>query len=42
MIPYKKFPFTEHQGKLPCSENASRNSCRESDTSNPKLPVYIP
>jgi len=38
MIYYKKSPFTELQGKLPCSENPSRNSCHESKTSNPILP----
>jgi hypothetical protein len=38
MIYYKKFPFTEPQGKLPCSEKPSRNSCHESKTSNPILP----
>jgi len=38
MVYYKKFPFTEIQGKLPCSEKPSRNSCHESKTSNPILP----
>jgi hypothetical protein len=37
-IYYKKFPFTQPQGKLPCSEKPSRNSCHESKTSNPILP----
>jgi hypothetical protein len=37
-IYYKKFPFTEPQGKLRCSEKPSRNSCHESKTSNPILP----
>jgi hypothetical protein len=37
MIYYKKFPFTEHQGKLPFSEKPSRNSCHGSKTSNPIL-----
>jgi hypothetical protein len=31
MIHYKKFPFTEPQGKLPCSEKPSSNSCHESN-----------
>jgi len=38
MIYYKKFPFTELQGKLPLTEKPSRNSCQESKTSNPILP----
>jgi len=38
MIHYNKFPFTELQCKLPCSEKPSRNSCHESNTSNPNLP----
>jgi len=38
MIYYKKFPFTEIQGILPCSEKPFRNSCHESKTSNPILP----
>ena len=38
IVYYKKFPFTEIQGKLPCSEKPSRNSCHESKTSNLILP----
>jgi hypothetical protein len=38
IIHYKKFLLTELQGKLPCSEKLSRNSCHESKTSNPNLP----
>ena len=38
MIQYKKFPFAELQGKFPCPQKPSRNSCDESNTSNPKLP----
>ena len=41
MIHYKKFPFTELQWKLPCSEKPSRNSCHESNTSNPKPPSHF-
>jgi len=41
MIYYKKFPFTELQGKLPCSEKPSKDSCHESKTSNPNLPSYF-
>jgi len=41
MIHYKKFPFTELQGKLPCSEKASKDSCQESKTSNPNLPFQF-
>jgi len=29
MIHYKKFPFTELQWKLPCSEESSWNSCHD-------------
>jgi len=29
MVHYKKFPFTEHQEILPCSEKPSRNSCHK-------------
>ena len=32
MIHYKKFPFTELQWKLACSEKPSRNSCHQSNT----------
>jgi len=32
MIHYKNFPFTELQGKSPCSEKPSKNSCHESNT----------
>ena len=38
MIQYKKFPFAEFQGKFPCPQKPSRNSCDQSNTSNPKLP----
>jgi hypothetical protein len=38
IIHYKKFPFTELQGKLPCSEKPSWNSCPESNTSYPNIP----
>jgi len=38
MIHYKKFLFTELQGKLPCSEKPSRNSSHESNTSNTNFP----
>ena len=38
MINYKNFPFTELQGKSPCSEKPSRNFCHESNTSNPIPP----
>ena len=42
MIHYKKFPFTELQGKLPCSQKPSRNSCHEWNTSNPHLnPILL-
>jgi hypothetical protein len=41
MFFYKKFPFTELQGILPCSEKASRNSCHEPNTSNPNLPSHF-
>ena len=41
MIHYKKFSLTELQGKLPCSEKHSRNSCHESNTSNPNLPSHF-
>jgi hypothetical protein len=40
-IHYKKFPYTELQGKVPCSEKPSRNSCHESNTSNPKPPISV-
>ena len=35
---FKKYPFTELQGKLPCSEKPPSNSCHESNTSYPNLP----
>jgi len=38
MIHYKKFPFTEIQWKLPCSEEASTNSCHESNNPNISTP----
>jgi hypothetical protein len=38
MILYKKFPSAELQGKLPCPQKPSTNSCHESNSSNPKLP----
>jgi len=41
LIQYKKFPFRKLQGKLPCSEKPSRNSCHQSNTSNPKLPSHF-
>ena len=41
MIHYKKFPFTEHQGKLPCSEKPSRNSGHQSNTFYPNLPNHF-
>ena len=41
MIHYKKFSFTELQGKLPCSEKPSKNSCHQSNTSNPNLPSHF-
>ena len=41
MIHYKKFPFTELQGILPCSEKSSRNSCHKSNTFNPNLPSHF-
>ena len=41
MIHYRKFPFTELQGKLLCSEKPSRNSCHQSNTSNPNLPSHF-
>jgi hypothetical protein len=41
IIHYKKFPFTELQGNLPCSEKPSRNCCHESNTSNPNLPSHF-
>jgi hypothetical protein len=41
MIHYKKFLFTEFQGKLPRSEKPSRNSCHESNTSYPNLPSHF-
>jgi hypothetical protein len=34
MIYYNKFPFTDLQGKLLCSEKPSRNSCHESNKPN--------
>jgi len=37
MIHYKKFSFTELQGKSPCSEKPSENSCNESNSSNTSL-----
>jgi len=40
-IVYKKFPFTERQGKLLCPQKPSTNSSRESNTSNPKPPNLI-
>jgi hypothetical protein len=40
MIQYKKSPITELQGKLPCSEKPSRNSCHKSNTPNPNLPSH--
>ena len=36
-----KFPFTELQWKLPCSEKPFRNSCHESKISNPNLPSQL-
>jgi len=41
MIHYKKFPFTEIQGILPCSDKLSRNSCHESNKSNTNLPSHF-
>ena len=41
MIHYKKFPFTELQGKLPCSEKPSRDFFHESKTSNTSLPSHF-
>jgi len=41
MIHYKKFPFTEFQMKLPCSEKPSRNSCDETNTYNPNLQSHF-
>jgi len=41
MIHYKKIPFTELQGKLPCSEKPSRNFFHESKTSNTSLPSHF-
>ena len=34
----KEYPLTELQGKLPCSEKPSSNSCHESNTSYPNTP----
>jgi hypothetical protein len=41
VIHYKKFHSTELEGKLPSSEKISRNSCHESNTSNPNFPSHI-
>ena len=41
MIPYKKFRFPDLRGKLPCPQEVSRNSYRESNTSNQKLPFHF-
>ena len=41
MTYYKKFPFTELQGKLPYPQTPSRNSWHESNASNPKLPFHF-
>jgi hypothetical protein len=38
---YTKFPFTELQGKLPFSEKPSRNSCHESNASNPNFSFHL-
>ena len=37
VIHYKNSPFPELQGKLPHTQKTSRNSCHQSNTSNPKL-----
>jgi hypothetical protein len=41
IIHYKKYHFTELQGKLPCSEEPSWNSCHESNTSNLNIPSHF-
>ena len=41
MVHYKRFPFTELQGKLPCSEKPSRNSSHQSNTFYPNLPNHF-
>jgi len=37
----KKFPVTELQGKIACSENSSWDSFHESNISNPNRPSHI-
>jgi len=41
IIHYKKFSCTELHEKLPCSEKPFRNSCPESNTSNPNLQFHF-
>ena len=41
IIHWKKLPFTELQCQLPCSEKPSRDSCHESNTTNPNLPSHF-
>jgi len=38
---YKEYPFTQLQGKAPCSEKPPSNSCHESNTSYPNLPFQF-